>query len=167
MGNKNTTQRATPGIDINHQPANQENLLTKFKYLLGQNQDQVPGQISDTRSETSILLSKFKHLLGQNQDQVPDQNPDQVQDQNPDQVQDQVPDQNPDQVQDQVPYQNPDQSSDTGSETSILLTKFKHLIQSDDVEDYIAEVSTYENDKVTEKSKRIKIGDFTEASWPK
>ena len=153
MGNKNTTQRATPGIvatpgiDINHQPANQENLLTKFKYLLGQNQDQVPGQISDTRSETSILLSKFKHLLGQNQDQVPDQNPDQVQD--------------------QVPYQNQDQSSDTGSETSILLTKFKHLIQSDDVEDYIAEVSTYENDKVTEKSKRIKIGDFTEASWPK
>lgn len=45
-----------------------------------------------------------------------------------------------------------------------LLIKFKHLLKSDDVEDYIAEITTEENGKVTEKPKRIKIGDFKKLS---
>jgi hypothetical protein len=107
------------------------------------------------------LLIKFKHLLSNHESrQEPIQEPRQEPTREPIQEPRQEPRQEPIQEPRQEPWQEPWQESRHNEENTNLLIKFKHLLKSDDVEDYIAEITTEENGKVTEKPKRIKIGDF-------
>jgi hypothetical protein len=107
------------------------------------------------------LLIKFKHLLSNHESR---QEPRQEPRREPIQELRQEPTREPTQEPTREPTQEPWRESRHNEENTNLLIKFKHLLKSDDVEDYIAEITTEENGKVTEKPKRIKIGDFKKLS---
>ena len=166
MGNKNAKPRnIVPSIPENEDPSLPENedpqranLLLKFKHLLSTEPRREPGEEPSHSEENTNLLIKFKHLLSTEPRREPGQEPRREPGQEPRREPGQEPRREPG----QEPRQESWQESRHNEENTNLLIKFKHLLKSDDVEDYIAEITTEENGKVTEKTKRIKIGDFKE-----
>jgi hypothetical protein len=151
MGNQNTLPKSVEPPIQDNDTIIQENLLNKFKYLLDQ------GKESDRRSPEEFghdkdqnLFNKFNYLLGTSPVSSVALSP----------VSSVAPSHESSVALSPVSSVAP--SHVQIDDKSHLLTKFKYLIKNDDVDDYIAEVTTFENGKITEKTKRIKINDFME-----